>query len=104
MTTLTIQALVAGCFIERRSTTFVAGGYLGAVLDNERQHRNCTPLSGTMYRRLPRVVERVDVRLDVFNVLNASSVLALNNNFATWQRPQSIMYARFMKLGMQIDF
>ncbi|MEQ1729747.1 MAG: carboxypeptidase regulatory-like domain-containing protein [Vicinamibacterales bacterium] len=42
--------------------------------------------------------------LDVFNVLNENAVLALNSNYATWQRPQSIMYARFMKLGVQIDF
>jgi hypothetical protein len=42
--------------------------------------------------------------VDVFNVLNASSVLTLNTNFATWQRPQSIMYARFLKLGVQLDF
>ena len=47
---------------------------------------------------------KTSLNLDVFNVLNESSVLTQNNNYATWQRPQSIMYARFIKLGVQFDF
>jgi hypothetical protein len=42
--------------------------------------------------------------LDLYNALNVDTVLTLNNAFATWQRPQSVMLARFAKLGMQIDF
>jgi hypothetical protein len=42
--------------------------------------------------------------LDLYNALNVDTVLTVNNAFATWQRPQSIMLARFAKLGMQIDF
>ena len=37
--------------------------------------------------------------MDVFNLLNANAVLVQNNNYATWQRPQTIMYARFFKSG-----
>ncbi|MEQ1730945.1 MAG: hypothetical protein ABL982_21460, partial [Vicinamibacterales bacterium] len=48
--------------------------------------------------------KKTSISLDVFNVLNENAVLTQNNNFATWQRPQSIMYARFIKLGVQLDF
>jgi hypothetical protein len=33
-----------------------------------------------------------------------NTVLTVNNAFATWQRPTSILLARFAKIGMQIDF
>jgi hypothetical protein len=47
---------------------------------------------------------RTTASLDVYNVLNASSVLALNNAFAAWQRPQQILTARFAKIVVQVDF
>ena len=47
---------------------------------------------------------RATVNLDVYNVFNANTVLALNNAFATWQRPTSILLARFAKISAQIDF
>jgi hypothetical protein len=42
--------------------------------------------------------------LDLYNALNVDTVLTLNNAFATWQRPQSVMLARFAKIGVQLDF
>jgi hypothetical protein len=42
--------------------------------------------------------------LDVFNVFNENTALTLNNNFAAWQRPQSILTARFAKVSLQFDF
>jgi len=42
--------------------------------------------------------------LDLYNLLNVSPVLTLNNAFATWQRPQSILNARFAKIVVQLDF
>ena len=47
---------------------------------------------------------RVNFSLDIYNALNVDTALTLNNAFATWQRPQSIILARFAKLGMQFDF
>jgi hypothetical protein len=47
---------------------------------------------------------RVNFSLDIYNALNVATALTLNNAFATWQRPQSIIPARFAKLGMQFDF
>jgi hypothetical protein len=44
------------------------------------------------------------INLDVYNVFNANTVLTVNNAFATWQRPTSILLARFAKVGVQIDF
>jgi hypothetical protein len=42
--------------------------------------------------------------VDLYNALNGNAVLTINNAFATWQRPQSILLARFVKFGVQFDF
>jgi len=47
---------------------------------------------------------RATLNLDIYNALNVDKALSLNNQFATWQRPQSIILARFAKLGLQLDF
>jgi hypothetical protein len=47
---------------------------------------------------------RTTVSLDLYNALNGDTVLTLNNNFATWQRPQTIIQARFAKISAQFDF
>jgi hypothetical protein len=44
------------------------------------------------------------LNLDVYNLFNANTVLTVNHAFATWQRPTSILLARFAKIGMQFDF
>ena len=47
---------------------------------------------------------RAAFNVDLYNAFNSSAVITLNNNFATWQRPQAILQARFAKLGVQLDF
>jgi hypothetical protein len=47
---------------------------------------------------------RTTVSLDLYNAFNANPVLSLNNNFAAWQVPTSILTARFAKLSIQMDF
>ena len=48
---------------------------------------------------------RVQPRLDVYNLLNAASVLTQNNRYgATFRQPLEILGARFLKLGIQVDF
>jgi hypothetical protein len=47
---------------------------------------------------------RVTPQLDIYNVLNSNVVTALSNAYATWQRPQGIMPARFVKVGVQLNF
>ena len=58
--------------------------------------------------RLGKIVRfgtrRVSVHLDVFNALNVNTVLTMNNAFGTWQRPTSIILARFAKISAQLDF
>jgi hypothetical protein len=44
------------------------------------------------------------VNLDVYNLFNVNTVLTVNNAFASWQRPTSILLARFAKVSMQFDF
>ena len=50
---------------------------------------------------------RTNVMLEIYNVFNSSGVLLQSNTFGgatPWLQPQSIMPARFIKLGFQIDF
>ena len=47
---------------------------------------------------------RTAVNLDLYNAFNGNAVLAQNNNFATWQAPQTILLARFAKISAQFDF
>jgi hypothetical protein len=47
---------------------------------------------------------RATASLDIYNLLNGNAVLTLSDAFATWQRPQRILVARFAKVSMQIDF
>lgn len=48
---------------------------------------------------------RVQALVDLYNMLNASPVLALNNTFGPqWQRPTQILQGRLLKFGVQLDF
>jgi len=50
---------------------------------------------------------RVALNLDMFNALNADSVLSVNNTFGgarPWLSPQSIMQGRLLKISGQLDF
>ena len=47
---------------------------------------------------------RVTPAVDIFNALNADTVLTQSNTFANWQQAQSILTARFVKFSVQMDF
>jgi hypothetical protein len=48
---------------------------------------------------------RRPVNLDVYNLINADTVRTMNNTFgAAWQRPTSILLARFAKISLTFDF
>jgi hypothetical protein len=47
---------------------------------------------------------RANVGVDIYNALNSSGVLELSDAFDTWQRPTSILSARFAKLVFQLNF
>ncbi len=48
---------------------------------------------------------RVMPRLDVYNVMNSDAVNSMVTRYgATWLRPQEVFGARFLKLGVQVDF
>ena len=48
---------------------------------------------------------RIQANLDLFNALNASSVLAQNNTYGpSWLRPTTIIQGRLVKFGGQFDF
>ena len=47
---------------------------------------------------------RATTSVDLYNALNASPVITLSPDFATWQRPLGILNARFAKVVLQLDF
>ena len=47
---------------------------------------------------------RTSVGVDVFNVLNANTVLAENSNYAAWRAPLAILLPRYARFSAQIDF
>jgi len=52
-----------------------------------------------------RRVEAREVGSDLYNALNASTILSQNNTFgAAWQKPSAIFPARFAKVSLQFDF
>jgi hypothetical protein len=90
---------------------------LGRSLSGTRQNTTVAIISpGSMYGerlnqldiRVAKILRygstRTSLNVDVFNALNANAVLTVNNNFATWLRPTSILTARFAKISVQFDF
>ena len=52
---------------------------------------------------------RLQANVDLYNAMNASTVLGLNNTFSTagqnnWQQPTQILDARLLKVSVQMDF
>jgi hypothetical protein len=47
---------------------------------------------------------RANVGVDIYNALNGSATVSLNNAFGAWQQPNEILLARFLKLNVQFDF
>jgi hypothetical protein len=47
---------------------------------------------------------RTGLNLDLANALNTNAILTENNNYASWQVPQSIVQARLFKVSVQFDF
>ena len=47
---------------------------------------------------------RARVNFDIYNALNGSAVLRLNDSFDDWQAPSQILVARFFKFSAQFDF
>jgi hypothetical protein len=58
--------------------------------------------------RIAKILRLAGVRatasVDLYNALNANPVITQSDAYASWQRPQAILNARFAKLVMQFDF
>jgi hypothetical protein len=47
----------------------------------------------------------VNPYVDVYNALNASPVLSINNTYGPlWKRPSGVLIGRMVQVGMQVDF
>ena len=47
---------------------------------------------------------RAAVNLDLYNAINANTVLAANESFDTWLAPTSILSGRLAKISFNLDF
>jgi hypothetical protein len=48
---------------------------------------------------------RLNGMVDVYNLLNANTILSENGTFGpTWKRPSEILAGRLFKFGVQFDF
>ena len=47
---------------------------------------------------------RTSLNFDMFNALNSSVVTVENANYAVFRQPNEVMMARFIRLGLQVDF
>jgi outer membrane receptor protein involved in Fe transport len=48
---------------------------------------------------------RLDLNVDLYNLLNSDAVVAQSNAFgAAWLRPTTIVQGRFVKFGVRMDF
>lgn len=55
--------------------------------------------------RVPNSSKRFQLMFDLYNVLNASPILAINTTYGpNWLRPTQILDARLFKFGAQFDF
>jgi hypothetical protein len=49
-------------------------------------------------------VARTRVNLDIYNAFNNDTIRTVNNTYTVWQRPTTILLARFMKISATLDF
>jgi hypothetical protein len=47
---------------------------------------------------------RTRLNFDPYNALNADTIVGVNQNFATWGNPTSVLAARVGRLSVQFDF
>jgi len=49
--------------------------------------------------------KRVEPQFDIYNVLNASPILSVNNTYGSaWRTPTQILAGRLLKFGFQMTF
>jgi hypothetical protein len=58
--------------------------------------------------RVAKVLEigriRTRLNVDLYNALNADTILGVNQNFATWGLPTSVLAPRVGRISVQMDF
>jgi hypothetical protein len=49
--------------------------------------------------------KRVEPEFDIYNALNASPILSVNNSYgAAWRTPTQILSGRLLKFGLKVSF
>jgi hypothetical protein len=78
------------------TVNLVAPGAIYGERSNELDLRLGKRLTFGRYRAL--------ASFDLYNVFNKNAVLTLNNNYAAWQTPLSVLQPRVAKFSVQFDF
>jgi hypothetical protein len=96
----TVTSAIAGIPITQTQITNVQVVTPGSLY-GERLNQLDLRLSKGVRMGRTRLVGNVEL----FNVLNGSAALVVNNTFGpNWQKPQSILLGRMLKFGIQADF
>jgi hypothetical protein len=90
----------------------LSGGAANATINILEAGQYFVPRANLLDLRLGKILRfgprRLNVNLDIHNLINRSPVLLQNNNYvgtgATWQTPQAIMEARLFKLSANFEF
>jgi hypothetical protein len=65
-------------------------------------------MTAERWRRISEILRagrtRTTASVDLYNALNASTVLTESAAFGNYLQPQNILNARFAKVGVQFDF
>jgi hypothetical protein len=66
---------------------------------------NTRQLDLRVSRRFAVSRRRLQASVDIFNALNGNAPITINTTYGSaWQRPTQILLARFVKLGIQLEF
>jgi hypothetical protein len=102
---------VANAVVAQSLGRNLSGGAPNATVNLIEPHRLLGDRVNEMDLRVGKIVRfgksRVNVGLDVYNLLNSAAVLSYNQAFIAsgrWLTPTSVMTARFAKISAQFDF
>jgi hypothetical protein len=109
---LSANFAASNAFLASNSTLgrALAGGAQNITLNLVEPGKVFGPSLNQLDLRVAKIVRfgsmRTTINFDLYNALNASTILTYNNAYtaAVWQQPTQILQARFFKIGAQLDF
>ena len=98
--TYTVTSAIAGVPITGGGSLSVQLVEPGTLYNDDQQQLDLRVMKTFRFGKV-----RVQGLLDLYNVLNASTVTTINQSYgANWLKPQAIVNARYLRFGGQLDF